>query len=232
MLARILRRFLLPLLVLLLVPAGGIAAQSAAATTWTENWAGGSADHWVDSTRKPISCDTSGGTLHATKVCSPQAFSTAVWDHTQPVSLSGTVRGQVGTPTTNYFCGLALIEGTATSVNQLVYGQLYIGRNIPPAPTTYAGVGMFNDEGSRWSKWLALGGAQDPNAWQNFTIRWNPKRSNGMGYWSGTWNGVATPNIVSQVTQTLIVDLQGGPQAPAPDQCQFGTLSVTGVRLS
>jgi hypothetical protein len=194
-----------------------------ASSTWTETWASGTAN-WTDSNGVAFTCSTAGNVLHATRGCNQQAFSIMRWDQTQAVNVSGTVRGQpVGT--TPYFCGLALLQ------NQNVYAQAAVGRDVQPVPLNGTPqLIWWNDEyPNRASRYYYLG-ATSVDAWQAFSVTWTPTKA-GSGWWSATVNGIDQHRIKDTVTAPLLVDLQGAPLYDDGSECQFGAITVVGVRL-
>ncbi len=195
-----------------------------ASSTWTETWSSGTAN-WVDGGGSAITCaSTAGNILHTTASCAAQAFSIYRWDQTQPVILTGTVRGQpVGT--TPYFCGLALIEAS----NHNVYGQAAVGRDILPVRPLDGQTHLVAWNGEYpypGSKYFYVQTAIDPNAWQAFSVAWNPSKQT----WTYTFGGLTKTNHDRGVSSPLTIDLQGGPANDDGSECQFGPVTVTGVQ--
>ncbi len=182
-------------------------------STWIERWtdAGGNNPNYCAS--------ASGGVLHS--ACGG-VFSKKHWDQTQPITATGTVRGQTSSP---YFCGLAVLQ------DGNIYAQTAVGRDVAPAnewgPGNPGLVWWSNEYGEPDGQWFPYqyAGPVDQDAWQSFTVSWN-----GHDTWSASWNGQQLGNISrNPLTAPVLIDLQGGPQGPGV--CDFGTIQVTGVQV-
>lgn len=196
--------------------AGSAIAEAASSqTTWNEDWSHGLGE-WTDSGGQSFSCSTAGGILHATHGCNQQAFSKRHWHQDHGLGIYGFVRGQPR-GSTPYFCGLALLQ------DGQVYGQLAVGRMVPPVP--FDGrqwISWFNDESGGWNYEYP---SPQIDTWHAFLVQFDGRT------WYGNTDGVQRPNLgpVSDVTAPLRVDLQGAPLYDDGSECQFGPLWVTGV---
>ncbi len=194
-------------------------------STWTETWQSGTAN-WVDGSGTTITCaSTAGNVLHTTASCAAQAFSIYRWDQTQPVQVSGMVRGQpVGT--TPYFCGLALIEAS----NHNVYGQAAVGRDILPVRPLDGQSWLVSWNGEYpypGSKYFYSQKPVDPNVWQAFSVAWSPAKQT----WTYSFGGLTKSNHDRGVSSPLTIDLQGAPLYDDGSECEFSTVTIVGARL-
>lgn len=190
------------------------------ANTWVEDWSQG-LSRWGT----PSCAYSDGSILHST--CG-QIFSTQHWDQLQPVTITGTVRGQT---TNSYFCGLVIMQ------DGNIYGQTAIGRDIDP---TRFGSGIsgdvfysneYGEPDGQWFNYYYVWPV-DQNTWQSFVLRLTPAPAgiDTHATWTASINGVEQPEIQRyQLTSPVRIDLQGQPQGSG--ECQFGSLIVTGVQV-
>ena len=197
-----------------------------ATSTWTEDWS--DISDWQYQGNIPSCFANTPGSLIG--VCfSSGLYSRAKWDRRYPVTIQGQVMVEPASPHNQAWGGIKLVNGWYDSNDDALCQFAFLGQSMG---MSYDGVvanwgGIVYCYAQRWPP-------ASPGIWHDYKIAWKPSVQRWYFYVDGVYRYAATARPLTgdlRAKEECVAAHPGVSGDGELARCEFGPLTVTGVRL-